>query len=196
MSGRYAVLLQQRIRLGPQRQHRFANGVADQMHLAGQRGRQTLGLVIAGRDRIDAPRHRAIDPAQHRILLMHRGRNAFRKGAHQRGERRITAEPDHGRRLERPVQLARHRPATPHLAHGRQPPGRLLQHEAAGRYDVRLDVVEQPGKAHPARVGNQRHSVAATHQLRAQRGCRNHVSAGSPGGEDVMLAHVVPHLTT
>ena len=192
------VLLQQRIGFRPQRQHRLAHRIADRMDLRVQPRRQPLGLVIARRDRIDAARDQPVDAAQHRVLLVQRGRDALRERGEQRRQRGIAAEADHGGGLEGSVQLARHRAARPHLSRGRQPAQRALHLEAPGGEDVRLDAFEQPRKLHPARVADQRDTMPAPGQLGRQRGGGDHVATGAAGGEDVMLraAHPWPHFTT
>jgi len=89
------VVAQQRIRLGPQRQHFLAHRIADQFHLVLRPRRQAIDLFVSGGDRVDLARHQPVDPAEHRILLVDRGRNAHLARRQQSRERRIAAEADH-----------------------------------------------------------------------------------------------------
>ncbi len=143
-----AVLLQQRIGTRAQRQHLIPDRIADQPGLGRMLGAQPLRILIGQGDRIDLARDQPVDPAEHRILLMDGGRNAFRKRRQQSGHRRIAAETDHRRRTEGLVEFARHRPAAPHLAQRLGPADRPAR-KAPGGQDMRLDILEQPGKRTP-----------------------------------------------
>jgi hypothetical protein len=55
--------------------------------------------------------------------------------------------------------------------------------EPPRREDVHRHTLEQAGEARPSLVGDQQDAVAAASQLRGQRMCRNHVSAGPSGGQ-------------
>ena len=79
---------------------------------------------------------------------------------------------------------------------GSSPAGGLA--EPSGGQDVDWHILEQPGEARAAVIGDQQHAVAAAPEFRRERMGRDHVSAGSSSGQDEV--HVVKlsplHFTT
>ena len=186
-----AVVGQRRIGLVAKRQHLVAHRIADQMGLALAAFGEPLDVRIGGGDRVDPARDDPVDPAEHRILLVDQGRDPVALRRHQRGQRRIAAEADHRRRLERLVEPRGHRPAGEDLADRAEPADRPAAQPAGGE-DMDRHALEQPGDARAAIVGDQRDAMAAPHQLLGQRMGGDHVPAGAAGGEDVVAAQHVP----
>ena len=158
-----------RIGRGGHIQHRFANWIAGENHLALQGRRQIDDFRKRRGDHVHALRHRPVGAAHDGVLLVNGRGNAHARGGQQRRERRIAAEADDGGRtvppqpeprlghpLEQPEKLERQFPG---LAEGQSGGGYL--HDVHGREAV--TVFAPPG------IGEEHHDEAAPHQFLGQR---------------------------
>ncbi len=159
-----------------------ADRIADQHRLRLERGFQPLDLVISGGDCGCFPRKQAIDPPEHRILLVKQRRYPPRACGQQRRKRGIAAKADH--RLRGMITVDRFRLAPPG-EHRERPPGPAYRATAkpSGREHVHRHLVEQARNLGPARIGDQHHAVTAGLELGAKRMGRDHVAAGPTGSE-------------
>ena len=193
----HALIGQRGKLLVAQRLHFLAHRIADQMHLADIFVLEALDHRIGGGDRVDPAGEQAVDPAQHRILLMDRGRDAVGQRAQQSGHGGIAAKADHGSRLERVVETASHRTAGQDRLQGAGPARRILGH-AARRHDMDLRLIEDAGDLRAPLIGDEGDMMAARHQFLCHRMRGNHVTTRPAGGEDEVTgnAHRPLHLTT
>ncbi len=95
-----ALVGEDRERLLAQRQHRLADGIADQIGLVGEARLQPQHVGIGGRDGRDLTRDQPVHAAKDRVLIVNDRRNLLGKAAQQRGQRRIAAEAADRRGLE------------------------------------------------------------------------------------------------
>ncbi|MCY1171101.1 hypothetical protein D9M73_112010 [compost metagenome] len=180
-----AVFLQQRIGLGTQRQHRIAHRVADQMRLRAQLGGQSRDVFVRGGDRIHLVRDQPVDATEHGILLMHRRRDALIERRQERRQRRIATKTDHCIRPEALVELDRHRAALQHCRRRLDIADRPAAQPPGGQ-DMRLNALEQAGKAHPALIADQCDIMPALDQFRRQCCRRDHMPASAARRQNEM----------
>ena len=105
-----AILREWRIVLIAQRKNFFAHRIANQMHLVDIFVLQTLNLEKGRSNCIDAPRHHAIDPAQHSVLFVDDARDICGTCCQHGWSGRIPAEPHDGSGIEAFKQTQRHAP--------------------------------------------------------------------------------------
>ena len=174
-----------------------AHGIADEHAFVAVPGFQPVDLVISNADRHRIAGKQAIDPAQHRILLVEHGRDVERAGREQGRKGGIAAEADHRVGTMIAIDVLRLRPPADDGVQGLEPADRTAA-EPAGRKDMDRHVLEQAREARAAVVGDEQHLVPARLQFGGERVGRDHMSAGPAGGQDEV--HVVSdsplHFTT
>ena len=88
------------------------------------------------------------------------------------------------------------RESLPRLVETAQALVRAASPNPPGRQDVDWDILEQGRDPCSARIGDQADAMAALLQLCGERMRRDHMAAGSAGGEDDIHARSPLHLTT
>ena len=175
-------------RFAPQSQHFGSHRIADKVDFAPQLGIKPVNLVVRGGDGIDPLGKEAIDPAQHRVLLVDHCRDFRPMRRDQRRQRGIAAEADHTGRLEAVEQAQRHRAALQDRAQPLERGQRILAH-APRRQHMRRQAGRLARNARAALVSHQRHVVATPVKLHRQRERGQQVPAGAACRENKMPRH-------